>query len=155
MPILLEEDSPAFLLTKRTEFVSTHKGQISFPGGIREAEDFSLLHTALRETREEIGLSPSQVSVAGAFHDYLAITGIRVTPFVGRVNGQLNPKLNSQEVERILKVPFAFFSQATPRTEEHTRRGKKVKVYYYAWQGDTIWGLTARIIKEFVELVDE
>lgn len=144
---------PHFLLTKRTENVRTHKGQISFPGGLRQPHDASLRDTALRETEEEVGVPSSCVEVLGRYHQYLAITEQVVTPFVGYLNEGFPLALNQREVEFVLKVPLDFFRRTAPAVEYRERQGVRVPVYFYDYQGKVIWGLTAAIIRDFVEFI--
>jgi 8-oxo-dGTP pyrophosphatase MutT (NUDIX family) len=155
IPVLTGNREPELLLTKRTETVSTHKGQISFPGGVREASDGSLVETALREAEEELSLDPSQVEVVGRFHDYLSVTELRVAPFVGFVKdcSGLNP--SPAEVQEVLRVPMKFFRQTVPRVEVKHRLGQTLPVYYYDYGEEIIWGLTALIIRDFLELLGE
>src|SRR5205809_6687603 len=86
VPIFHREDDYFFLLTQRTHTVETHKGQISFPGGVAETQDEVLSETALRETWEEIGLASDKVEVLGEFDEYLSVTGLIVTAFVARID---------------------------------------------------------------------
>lgn len=155
MPIVLHPEGPTFLLTKRTESVGTHKGQISFPGGLREQQDESLLATALRETQEELGLSPSVFDVVGRFHDYLAVTEWLVAPFVGlmKKGARINP--NPSEVEKTLEIPLEFFSSTPPRVERRRRLGRVIPIYFYDYGQEIVWGLTAAIIRDFVSLLRE
>ncbi len=154
MAILLEDaKDPSFLLTKRTGSVSTHKGQISFPGGLREPQDESLLATALRETEEELGLGPDSFEVVGRFHDYLAVTEWRVAPFVSFASGPLQIEPNPDEVDRVLEVPIRFFQETEPEVKRAFRLGREISIYYYPYEDEMIWGLTARMIRDFVELV--
>lgn len=152
---IVERDKrPHFLLTRRTQEVATHKGQISFPGGVREPDDRSSSQTALRETYEEIGVDPSLVEVFGEFHEYLAVTDHRVRCFVGLVSAAANYQPQSTEVAYVLEVPFDFFLETKPRVEIRSRRGnRQEEVYFYDFDGETIWGLTARIIKDFLECI--
>src|SRR6059036_550995 len=85
MPIFHREDDYFFLLTQRTHTVETHKGQISFPGGVAENNE-TLRRTALRETWEEIGLTSDSIEVLGEFDEYLSVTGLIVTPFLARID---------------------------------------------------------------------
>ncbi len=91
-----------FLLTRRTQKVETHKGEISFPGGMTDTENEPLSQTALRETWEEIGLAPSQVRVLGQFDEYLSINGLIVTPFVGWIEPPVGLNPSPDEVEEVL-----------------------------------------------------
>jgi len=153
IPVMMHEGGPHLLLTLRSDKVATHKGQISFPGGLREEVDATLLQTALRETEEEIGVSGNDVEILGSFHDFMAVTRYRVTPFVGVLKQDLKISLNPREVKSILEVPLDFFQKHRPREELHRRLGREMTVYFYEYQGISIWGLTAAMIKEFVELL--
>ena len=154
MPIFEREREPYFLLTRRTEEVQTHKGQISFPGGMRESgEDFE--KTALRETFEEVGIEESRIETLGRFHDYIARSGYRVTPFAGFIAEPFTTKPHAGEVAEILQVPFrAFLSPERLRIKKMQWRGKSETVYFYSYEGDEIWGLTARIIRDFLKILD-
>jgi len=155
MPILPHGEEFCFLLTKRTDKVETHKGQISFPGGIEEKSDSNLLQTALRETWEEIGLAPEEIHILGEFDEYLSITGLIVTPFAAYVRGPLNLSPNPDEVDEILRVPFSIFQDgSTLRIETRVRQGVERKVYFYNFQGKEVWGFTAQIVRDLLQLVD-
>ncbi len=153
IPIVIMAEQPQFLLTKRTDTVSTHRGQISFPGGTREKQDASLIETALRETREELGLEARHIEVAGRFHDYLSVTELRVRPFVGFVRNSPKLQPNPEEVQKVLRVPFEFFAQTTPQVERRRKFGREISVYHYQYGGEVIWGLTATIIRDFLALL--
>ncbi len=151
VPIFEEAGEPHFLLTLRTDAVATHKGQISFPGGMRDGDE-SLEETALRETREEIGIAGDRVELLGRFHDYLSITHWRVAPFAGYLEQPLHAAPQTGEVAEILKVPFAVFRDpARLRIRQMDRLGSLVDVYFYDYGNRQIWGLTAHIIKDFLE----
>jgi 8-oxo-dGTP pyrophosphatase MutT (NUDIX family) len=155
MPILPHDEEFCFLLTQRTHKVETHKGQISFPGGIQEDSDSNLLQTALRETWEEIGLASEGIHILGEFDEYLSITGLIVTPFAAWIEGPLNLAPNPDEVDEILKVPFSIFQDSrTLRIETRVRLGVERKVYFYDFRGREVWGLTAQIIRDFMQLLD-
>ena len=150
MPVFEKDREPHFLLTLRTEEVETHKGQISFPGGMRDGEE-SLEVTALRETREEIGIDEARIEILGRFHDYLASTDYRVVPFVGYVRSPFRVVPQPAEVAEVLMVPFSIFlDPARLRTKKMMRRGALIDVYFYSYNSYQIWGLTARIIKDFL-----
>ncbi len=153
MAVVARDEQPHFLLTRRTQSVATHKGQISFPGGVREAEDKTLVDTALRETHEEIGVERQQVSVLGEFHDYRAVTDHLVRPVVGLVSAEATFQPQQDEVEYLLEIPFEFFRETEPSVEKRLRSGQTRNVYFYDFNGETVWGLTARMIKEFLEFL--
>ena len=151
MPIFEKEGEPHFLLTRRTHEVQTHKGQISFPGGMREGdEDFE--KTALRETFEEVGIDAGQIDILGRFHEFLSSTEYRVVPFAGFLDGPFTTIPQTREVAEILTVPFRIFLDPSRlRTEQMSWLGITRDVYFYTYGVHEIWGLTARIIKEFLE----
>ncbi len=151
MPIFEWEHEYHFLLTRRTEEVQTHKGQISFPGGMREGNE-ELITTALRETFEEVGIEQSRIETLGRFHDYISITHYRVTPFVGFIKEPFTTVPQVHEVAEILQVPFrVFLDPERLRMEKRVVLGKEENVYFYSYGTNQVWGLTARIIKDFME----
>lgn len=155
VPIVEQHRQPHFLLTLRTHHVATHKGQVSFPGGMFDVADVSLGFTALRETQEELGIPPTQIEVLGQFHDYLAVTDVLVTPFVGFIEAGARLSPNPREVEKVLNVPLEFFRRTKPRSELVIWHHQPSPLYFYDYAGEVVWGLTARIIKEFLALLDE
>lgn len=149
MPIFKAGDEYHLLLTRRTEDVQTHKGQISFPGGMREEKE-ALWDTALRETFEEVGIENDRIEPLGRFHDYISITKFRVVPFVGFIRTPFKTKRQIHEVAEILHVPFQVFLDPNKlRVERNMHPGREKNVYFYSHGTDQIWGLTARIIKDF------
>jgi 8-oxo-dGTP pyrophosphatase MutT (NUDIX family) len=153
MPIFEWEHEYHFLLTRRTDEVQTHKGQISFPGGMREGEE-DLVQTALRETFEEIGIEASRIETLGRFHDYVSINSYRVTPFAGFIDRPFTTVPQVHEVAEILQVPFrVFLDPDRLRIEKSTRYGE-TELYFYSYGTHQIWGLTARIIKDFMETLN-
>lgn len=153
MPIFERDGVPFFLLTRRTEEVSTHKGQISFPGGMRHDGE-SLEQTALRETYEEVGIHEERIQILGRFHDYLSITGHLVAPFAALIPGVFATVPQTTEVAEVLEVPFAVFTDPERlRVEKMKRQGKTMDVYFYRYQPHQIWGLTAHIIKDFFDAI--
>ncbi len=154
IPIWKEDESLSFLLTLRTKKVQTHKGQISFPGGMRNSTEEPLVQTALRETQEEIGIFDNQIRILGQFDEYLSTTKLIVTPFVGRIEPPLVIQKNPEEVEEVIKVPFSLFQKPELlRTEIRQRLNERVKVYHYDFKGLDVWGLTAQIIRDFLKVI--
>jgi len=120
-----------------------------------EPGDESLIDTAMRETREEIGLATDKVQLLGRFDEYPSITGLIVTPFVGWIEPPFDLNPNPNEVEEILYVPFDLFRDRTLlRVEMSKRFDEDYPIYYYNFQGRDVWGLTARIIRDFLILID-
>lgn len=151
MLFMFKENQPYILLTKRTEKVKDHKGQISFPGGAYDDEDGDLLTTAYRETFEEVGISESDIEYVGRFDDYVSVSGYRVSTFIGFIKYPVEYDLNEHEIDEHIEVPFSLFSNlAFDRVEKFNIDGMEHAVYYYTHGGHEIWGLTARIITDFV-----
>jgi 8-oxo-dGTP pyrophosphatase MutT (NUDIX family) len=139
------------LLTKRTEDVEHHKGQISFPGGAEDPGDTSITETALREAQEEIGIEPERIEVLGLFDDHWTPSGFCITPVIGYANTlpPLNP--NRQEVEEIIEAPLSFFlDTANERNTVMIRRNEPVTVYYYSLGKHEVWGATASMLRGFL-----
>ncbi len=155
--LLIDRAGPHVLFTKRTERVSHHKGQFSFPGGIVEAWDGSRLEAALREAQEEIGLPPEAVEIIGTLDDAeTRATSFVITPFVGLIREPVRYVPDGREIERVLEVPLAaLLDPANFREELSERDGRRQPVYFYQYGGETIWGATARILKQFLDAVKE
>ena len=149
IPILLVAPRPLLLLTRRSENVGSHKGQVSFPGGMRDEGESDPARTALRETSEELGVNTDKFEVLGQFHEYLSITNYRVSPVIATRYGVPSLRPNQLEVARVLKIPLRFFLETKPRTEIRHREGRDITIYFYEYQEELVWGLTAAIIHDF------
>ncbi len=151
IPITDNPSQPSVILTRRADHLSSHSGEVSLPGGKWEPQDENLLQTALRETREEIGLCPSQVEVLGALPIYQTWRGVNVVPFVGVVptNAKLTP--NEGELDAIFEVPLAFFLD-DPRIRTDVFQRTIGHTWSPAYQFDEyeIWGFTARVLVSFL-----
>jgi len=146
---LVERKRTTVLLTERSAGLRTHAGQVSFPGGHIEASDRSPAAAALRETREEIGLEESRVSVAGYLADHIVITGFRITPVVGFVREGFTLALDHKEVQGTFEVPLDYiFDPANLRLQRRRliRSGAEVAFWDIPFEGRTIWGATAGIL---------
>ena len=144
------------LFTVRSDLVEHHKGQISFPGGAHDATDPDLQHTALRETFEEIGVSMDHVDVLGQLDEMITISNFLVRPFVGRITqpGPYPFAHSEIEVAEILEVPLRHLQdRANVRTEEREYQGRQVTMYSYRFGDHVIWGATARILTQFLDLL--
>ena len=142
----------AFLLTKRTDTVEHHKGQISFAGGAADPGDKDIIDTALRETREELGINVDGVEILGLADDMWTPTGFRITPVVAYVPTLPPLRINAGEVDEILRVPVSFFlNKQTLRIGQRTWKGKSIDVYYYTFGKFEIWGVTGAIIHSFLD----
>lgn len=144
------------LFTRRSELVEHHKGQISFPGGAWDASDGDLSRTALRETWEEIGVAAEHVEIIGQLDEMITVSNFLVRPFVGRITeAGPYPFVHSEvEVAEILEVPLAhLLDPANVVVETRAYEGREMAAYSYRWRQHVIWGATARILKQFVDLV--
>jgi len=157
VPVTIDQVNPEIILTRRAQHMNTHKGQVAFPGGKYDEDDASLVHTALRECHEEIGVSPDQVEVIGPLSQVVSLHGIRVTPYVGLVDKNVTLTPNLEELDSIFKVPTNFFNSAEPkRRDKMTYKGMALSVpsYDYAFEGETyeIWGLSAIVLVELMNI---
>lgn len=156
VPFFEKEDALHLLLTKRSEGVQRHRGEIAFPGGRWETQDAGLFETALRECREEIGLDPAAVQPLGALDDHETVTGFCVSPFVGLIPHPYPFVLDPDEINGLIEVPFSFLldpANCRPRTILY--RGKPRTILSYPYGEYDIWGATAEIIKGLVRIADE
>lgn len=142
------------MFTKRTHKVKDHKGQISFPGGTYEEADQTLLNTALRECAEETGLKAESIDVLGELDDENTVTSdYTITPFVGLIPWPYQLKLNEDEVAEVIEIPVsALMNQKCRKQVTEILNGKVIDSYEYHYQGNVIWGATARIVKQFLDI---
>jgi 8-oxo-dGTP pyrophosphatase MutT (NUDIX family) len=155
VPLLVKGGEPHVLLTERPKTLRTHGGQISFPGGARDPEDETPLHTALRETQEELGIAPARVRVLGMLDEIPTITRYLVTPFVGVVEGEVAYVPSPEEIETVLEVPLAaLLDPARHRVERRTVEAVEREIYFYDYGPHVIWGATARILRTFLHHVE-
>jgi len=156
VPLFADNGRCYVLLTKRSEEVEHHKGEISFPGGKFDESDKDYLSCALRETSEEVGINPSHVRTLGELDDFYTVaTGYLVVPFVGIIPYPYNFKPSSREIADLLKVPLEVFFDSSIRSEYILDyEGQAIEVVSYLWEGHNIWGATARIMKHFTEVID-
>ncbi len=144
-------ENPSIVLTRRSQHLSSHSGEVSLPGGKWDPEDGSLKTTALRETHEEIGLEPGLVEVLGALPVFQTWQGIEVTPFVGVVPEKLVLTPNLDELDAIFQVPLQFFiDDQRLRTDIFERNVGHVWSPAYEFDGFEIWGFTARLLVNFI-----
>ena len=152
VPIVLGTGTPQLLFTKRTELVETHKGQVSFPGGMMDPDDSNVVRTALREAWEEVGIPASSVEVAGVLSDLPTPTGFIITPVVGIIQQLPSLSVNLDEVADVFQVPLSFFANPeNGRMEIRAFRGRQHEVWYYESGGHTIWGATAGIVRSLLK----
>jgi len=156
VPLFYKEDHIHILLTQRSEQVLFHKGQICFPGGSYQYSDTTLLRTALRETEEEIGLTPGDVEVLGELDDN-STTSSRyvISPFVALIPYPYVFTPNYNEIKQIISIPLSeltnelHYPQSSPYSNEQFRIN-----YTYHYGDHVIWGVTARILNQLIELLE-
>lgn len=154
VPLVVRADRASVLLTKRTDHLHHHPGQISFPGGRVEKADASSIDTALRETEEEIGLHRRHVELLGALPDYLTGTGFRVTPVVGLVTPPFELTLDAFEVAEAFEVPLAhFLDPANHQEHSIVHEGRVRRFHAMPYHDYFIWGATAGIIMSLYRLL--
>ena len=138
---------PGILLTKRTEHLAAHPGQISFPGGSHEAGDADDLDTALRETREEIGVASDRVEIIGKLNSYRTVTDFIISPYVGVAKADLELKIDSNEVESAFELPLSYLMDPDQhRIESRLWNGQERFFYAMPYEDYYIWGATAAIL---------
>ena len=154
LPIYYKQGQYYLLFTKRTQEVKYHKSQISFPGGAYQPEDGTLIDTALRECAEEIGLIAGDVEVLGELDDFVTQTsGYIISPFVAIIPWPYHFELNRKEIEEIIEVPLsALLKMGRLRLETRIIDGQEVTSFFYHYQDRVIWGATALILNQFLDI---
>lgn len=142
------------LFTKRTAHLHAHAGQISFPGGRLDPGDADAVAAALRETEEEVGLPRAQVELIGRLDTYVTRTGFEVTPCVGFVHPPEAYRPDPFEVAEVFEVPLDFFLDPVSRKlDSRMFQGRQRFFYAYPWNDHYIWGATAGMLNNLVEVL--
>lgn len=139
-------------LTVRSSRLTTHRGEVSLPGGGADPGDAGPAHTALREAEEELGIPPAGVEVVGQLSSfYIPPSNNRLTPVVGLMASAPDLRPDPNEVEAAFVVPLRMLlDEATVREEVWERRGMRMRVPYFSLEGYKVWGATALLLSEFV-----
>ena len=155
VPIQEREDGDYLIFTQRAEGLNHHSGQVAFPGGRVDAMDQGDLHAALRESYEEIGIDPGHVRVLGQLDQTRAAYNFSVTPFVGLIPWPYEFRLNHAETAAVFSVPVSALLEPGCLVTENRYfdPDRRHPVYHFYYQGWDIWGATARILKQLLELV--
>ncbi|HET9156296.1 MAG TPA: CoA pyrophosphatase [Myxococcaceae bacterium] len=153
-PFILRGAEPRLLFTLRPEHLRRHAGQVSFPGGARDPEDPTPLHTALREMREELGVPPESVEVLGMLDEMVTTSEFRVVPYVGLLDPSVELHPDAGEIAELLEIPVSdLLVPGLRRTEKRFYRGAERDVYFYDVGRHTIWGATARILSNLLAVI--
>jgi len=151
-----ESDNPELIYTLRSNKVGSHGGEVSFPGGMFEDEDITLENTALRESEEETGLDKSKVKIIGPIDTVVSRFNISVTPYIGVVPDNIVLNDSSEEIEACFRVPISFLlKDKRYRNDEIDRNGEKFFMPAYAYDSYIIWGLTAMMTVDFLNVALE
>ena len=156
-PLFEKGGSYHVLFTKRIDRVKHHKGEISFPGGVADEGDEDTEATALRETFEEIGLPREGMEILGKLDDAVTVSSAHlVTPIVAKIAYPYPFSVNEEEIEELIEIPLeAFLEENRWMEEPHSSGDKKVLSYSFEYEGRIIWGATARIIRQFLDILFE
>ena len=155
IPFYDQPEGLALVLMKRPDYQGAHGGQISFPGGAREQGDRNDKEVALRETEEEYGIDQGTIEIWGRLKpQFTRVSGYWVSPFVGMIPCPAAFQPDPNEVERLIVVPFAHLLDPDHfRIGTYEWKGFQVPSYLYEFNGETIWGLTARILFNLITLI--
>ena len=154
LPLFEKEGECHVLFTRRSDKVAYHKDEISFPGGTIDPNDSDLLHTALREVAEEIGLDSRDVQILGRLDDISTVTtGFMITPYVGFFPYPYKFQINTDEISELIFLPLRVLAEeCRVEASEVTWEGRKLRSYHFYVKDYIIWGATARILKQFLDL---
>lgn len=149
IPLVERQGCVYVLLTQRSAQLRHHPSQISFPGGKVDRSDSNLQATALRETKEELGIIPEQINIFGQLPVHHTITGFTVTPFIGFVDSNYQPQINEAEVAKLFELPLRdVLTNRDHFNLSITRDERRHQIYFKPTQGWPIWGITAAILEQ-------
>ena len=153
IPLTWYEDEWHVLFTRRTDTVESHKGQVSFPGGACDEGETTPEQTALREADEEIGLHPKDVRILGRLSNLITITYFRVTPVIGVVKWPTVFRVGKHEVARIFTIPLLWLANPSNRWQFEMPGRARSLIAYHPYDGELLWGATARMTVDFLNVL--
>jgi 8-oxo-dGTP pyrophosphatase MutT (NUDIX family) len=148
------DDEWHLLFTRRTDRVESHKGQVSFPGGACEEGETTPEQTALREAHEEVGINPKDVRVLGRLANMITISHFHVTPVVGVIQWPYVFRLENTEVARVFTMPLEWLAKPSNRWQFPVPIGSRSVIVYHPFDGELLWGATARMTVDFLEALE-
>jgi 8-oxo-dGTP pyrophosphatase MutT (NUDIX family) len=154
VPLTLYQGEWLVLYTRRTDRVESHKGQVSFPGGASDEGETTPEQTALREADEEIGMRPADVKVLGRLSQLITISSFRVSPIVGVVPWPYAFRVAGFEVARVFTIPLLWLANRNNYWEFSLRDSERSLIAYQPYDGELLWGATARITVSFLKALD-
>ncbi|MEW6083170.1 MAG: CoA pyrophosphatase [Chloroflexota bacterium] len=153
VPLVWQGGQWHILFTRRTDRVESHKGQVSFPGGACDEGETTPEQTALREAEEEIGIHPNDVKVLGRLANLITISFYRVTPVVGVVKWPAVFRVGEHEVARVFTIPLGWLANASNRWQFEIPGAKRSVIAYHPYDGELLWGATARMTVDFLNVL--
>jgi 8-oxo-dGTP pyrophosphatase MutT (NUDIX family) len=154
VPLRLQKGELKLLLTQRTDHLSHHAGEISFPGGGVDTSDADDWAAALRETHEEIGVDPCLVEPLGQLDDCYSIHNYRVSCHVGLLPAELEFSPNTGEIAELIELPLAALNDPRVYHQENWQhKGRSVPVDFYTLNGYVVWGMTGSILKQLLQRI--
>ena len=154
MPVIKKDNTLNLLFTIRSKKLKSHSGEICFPGGQWSDKDKSLVNTALRETREEIGIPYEKIKILGFLDSVPTLTGFLIHPIVGIIENEISLKIDDSEVEDYFYVPFNFFANKKNKITRIVKiKNTDIPVFEYRYNDYRIWGATAAIASSLFSLL--
>ncbi|MCC7118104.1 MAG: CoA pyrophosphatase [Anaerolineales bacterium] len=154
IPLAFFQNEWHILYTRRTDRVEAHKGQVSFPGGASDAGETTPEQTALREADEEIGMNPNAVTILGRLSRMITISHFLVTPIVGIIPFPYAFKTAGAEVARVFTIPLLWLAERNNYWEFAMRESEKSVIAYHPYDGELLWGATARMTVNFLKALE-
>ena len=153
IPLVWQGDEWHLLYTRRTDTVESHKGQVSFPGGACDDGETTPEQTALREADEEIGLNPNDVALLGRLADMITVSYFQVTPVVGVVKWPTVFQVGEAEVARVFTIPLGWLANPSNRWQFERSDSRRGLIAYHPYDGELLWGATARMTVDFLKVL--
>jgi len=155
IPLVEANTGAHIVLTRRTDTVKYHKGEVSFPGGVYEEDDGDTLKTAMRECSEEIGVKPEDVEIVGRLDDMNTFTGFVIAPYVGIIPFPYAFRLNPGEVAYLIYLPLTFLLGSELRMETIEFQGRATQAPAIYYEGERIWGATCRMLMQLRKIMTD